>query len=167
MQPTNFRARAALCALMFIVATAGDCPNVGAPAASKYPPKPVAGNWGGEVYGVRFKLTLTESGTPDAILNATTVGGGGWLVYGSAPSESVAVSLAGFNGGGPNYGVSMEIQRPNGTGGVYGQFSSLLQADGSLLGSIERRISLEPSPSPWTATWPAGVTSAPLRLTRQ
>ena len=167
MNGTKLWTRAGLFALLLVVATAGDCPTVGAPAAVKYPPKPVAGTWVGELYGVRFKLTLTESGTPSSIFNATEVGGSGWLVYGTAPAESVAVGLLGSNGGGPNYVTSMEVQRPNGTGGVYGDYSGARQADGTLVGPFERKPSLEPTPSPWTNTWPAGTTTATLRLTRQ
>lgn len=160
--------RAALPVLLFAVATAGDCPSVGAPPlATGAPPKPVAGYWVGELYGVRLKLTLTDIGTRNPYFNFTEVGGSGWLVYGTAPAESVAVGIAGLNGGEPNPGPSFEIQRPNGTGGVYGKYGGRFQADGTLLGTFERTPTIEPSPWPWTATWPAGTTTAPLSLTRQ
>ncbi len=72
--------RAGLVALVLVVGTAGSRLYVGDLEAPKYPPKSVVGNWTGELYGVRFKLTVTESGTPYAFFNSTTVGGSGWLV---------------------------------------------------------------------------------------
>jgi hypothetical protein len=167
MQRRNPWTRAILCALLLVVASAGNCSNIGDPGASTNPPKPVAGKWAGELFGVRFKLTLTESGTPDKIFNSTVVGGNGWLVYGTAPAESVAVALQGSNSGGEFKGVAIEFQRPNGAGGVYGEYSGILQEDGTMVGPFERRVSLEPTPSPWTAHWPAGTTAGSLRLTRQ
>ena len=110
---------------------------------------------------------MTETGEPNYVLNSTFLGGSGWLVYGDAPAESVAVALSGFNNGGPAYGVSFEVQRPNGTGGVYGNYGGLFQEDGTLLGPFTRMPGIEPSPSPWTTTWPEGTTSGTLRLTRQ
>ena len=167
MNGTRLWTRAGLFALLLVVATAGDCPSPGGPDPSQFRPKPVAGNWTGELYGVRFKLTLTESGTPDPIFNGVDVAGSGWLVYGTAPAESVAVKIQGFNSGGVNYGTSMEFQRPNGTGGVYGEYAGARQDDATLVGPFDRKPSLEPTPSPWTNTWPAGTTSGTLRLTRQ
>jgi hypothetical protein len=159
--------RSILLVLLLVVTSAGNCPVDVEEPKRGIPPRPVAGNWAGELYGVRVRLTMTESGQPDGWVNATNLGGSGWLVYGSAPAESVEVALLGFNGGGPDPGVVFEVQRPLGTGGVYGDYSGKFESDGSLVGPFQRKPSLEPTPSPWTATWPAGVTSAQLRLTRQ
>jgi hypothetical protein len=157
--------RAALLVLLLIVATASDCP-VDPSAPQEAPPKPVAGSWTGELYGERFELLLTESGTPDRFFNVTSVGGSGWMIYGS-PADSVAVMLAGINSGGPYFGVSLDIQPPTGIGRRYGYYFGTLQTDGTLLGDLTRFPAVEPSPSPWTGRWPEGVDAATLRLTRR
>jgi hypothetical protein len=149
---------------LLVVATAGNC-NIDLPPQVA-PPKPVAGTRVGELFGVRLRLTMTESGAPSSFFNSTTVEGTGWLVYATTPADSVVVSLLGFNNGEPQFGPSFDIRRPDGTGS-YGHYAGKLQADGSLLGNFERAGSGEPTPSPWTTAWPAGTTTAELRMTKQ
>ena len=164
MRTGNPFARATVLLLVFVVASAAHC-DIDVPPNLR-PPKPVAGKWVGELFGVRLRLTMTESGVANSFFNATTVEGTGWLVYGAAMTDSVAASLLGFNNGEPQFGPSIDIRRPDGSGS-YGHYAAKLQADGSLLGNFERAATGEPTPSPWTAVWPAGTTTAQLRMTKQ
>jgi hypothetical protein len=151
--------------LLLVVLSGGNCPAE--PPAARTPPKPVAGTWVGEVIGVRFRLSIVESGSVDPWVNSRELTGSGWLIYGT-PAESVAVALFGANIGDPTPGVGLEFARPGGMGGSYGRYGGVLDADGVLLGPFERYgPSVEPVPSPWTDVWPAGARAVSLRLTRQ
>jgi len=163
MRLRNLRVTISLLSLA-LIASAGNC-AVDPPGAPRFPPKPVAGTWVGEVIGVRFRLSITE-GAVDNYLNATYLEGAGWLIYGT-PAESLAVTLIGGNVGGSTPGVGFELQRPGGSGGVYGNYDAVLGADGALLGPFKRAPDLEPLPSPWTDVWPAGASAVSLRLVRQ
>lgn len=164
MQLQTRLTRAALLVLLGIVTTASHCPVDPQPAHGP-PPKPVRGSWTGELYGVRFNLAVTESGTPNYFINATDLGGSGWLIYGS-PADSLPVAIHGSNMSGES-GVVIDIQLPGQGDKTYGWYSGSLQTDGSLLGQFERFTNREPSPSPWTGRWPAGPMTAAMSLTRQ
>ena len=92
-----------------LIASAGNC-AVDPPGAPRFPPKPVAGTWVGEVIGVRFRLSITE-GAVDNYLNATYLEGAGWLIYGT-PAESLAVTLTGGNVGGRRPGLDSSSSVP-------------------------------------------------------
>lgn len=163
MRLRNLRVTISLLSLA-LIASANGC-AADPPGAPRFPPKPVAGTWVGEVIGVRFRLSITE-GAVDNYFNSTYLEGSGWLIYGT-PAESLAVTLSGGNVGGSTPGVGFELQRPGGSGGVYGNYAAVLGTDGALLGPFERVPNLEPSPSPWTNVWPEGARAVSLRLVRQ